>query len=408
MSGTDPQSVASVLGVATRIAQRMGLHSESAHAKCTPFEAEMRRRLWWSLVLFDARVCELAGNSSSGMLVPTWDCATPLNVNDFDLQPDMKNPPTMQGRSTEALFAVVRSEIGDSLRHSDFHLDFTNPLLKKIAKDVQRDSAPKIIELFALEKTIEEKYLRYCNPENPLHFITVWTARYHLARNRLVESYSRSPSPSIQQADAQRDDAVSCSLNMLECDTNLITSPHTKGYLWLPEVWFPFPAYIRLVQDLKKRPTSELADRIWDVLSKNYKAHFEHLRQSESPFLKVFAHVVLRAWEAREALPSHVEESPTPPWIVSDIRRKLTQSKQDTLKSPDAKAEQFGEVLGMSVDSYSTPMPVNLSDDGMLFGMETQSYQELGIGHRQAALDVNISQLGWNSMGWNSFQDLRW
>ena len=367
----------------------------------------MRRRLWWSLVLFDARVCELAGNSSSGMLVPTWDCATPSNVNDFDLQPDMKEPPTMQGRSTEALFAVVRSEIGDSLRHSDFHLDFTNPLLKKVAKDVQRASTSKLSELSTLETAIEEKYLAYCNPGNPLHFITLWTARYHLARNRLVESYSKLSSSSAHQADTQLGDAVSCSLNMLECDTTLITSPQIKGYLWLPEVWFPFPAYIRLVQDLKERPDSELAERIWDVLSSNYKAHFEHLRQSESPFLKVFAHIILRAWEAREALSSQLRESPTPPWIVSDIRRKSTQPKHNTLNSPSAKAEQSRESLDVSVDNHSTSVPVDFGDDGILFSIDAQSYQELGIGQRQAALDVNMSQ-GWNPMGWNSFQDLRW
>jgi hypothetical protein len=49
-----------MLGVAIRIAQRMGIHSESALAKCTVFEAELRRRLWWSLVLFDTRISEMA------------------------------------------------------------------------------------------------------------------------------------------------------------------------------------------------------------------------------------------------------------------------------------------------------------------------------------------------------------
>jgi hypothetical protein len=70
-----------MLGVAMRIAQRMGKHSESACAKCAPLEAEMRRRLWWSLVLFDSRISEMA-NDRTTTLIPTWDCRIPLNVND--------------------------------------------------------------------------------------------------------------------------------------------------------------------------------------------------------------------------------------------------------------------------------------------------------------------------------------
>ena len=95
-----------MIGVAIRIAQRMGIHSESALAKCTALEAEMRRRLWWSLILFDYRISQMS-NSNSTTLDPTWDCKIPLNVNDSDLRPEMKGPPAFQGKSTEALLYVA-------------------------------------------------------------------------------------------------------------------------------------------------------------------------------------------------------------------------------------------------------------------------------------------------------------
>ncbi|KAH8688779.1 hypothetical protein BGW36DRAFT_392158 [Talaromyces proteolyticus] len=82
-----------MLGIAIRIAQRMTIHSESALAKCTVFEAELGRRLWWALVL--------------------WDCRVPLSLNDSDLRPEMKEPPNVQRTPTDALFIVVRSELGD-------------------------------------------------------------------------------------------------------------------------------------------------------------------------------------------------------------------------------------------------------------------------------------------------------
>ena len=177
-----------MLGVAIRIAERMGIHSESDLAKCTVLEAEMRRRLWWSLVLFDARISEMT-NYKTTKLTPTWDCKIPLNVNDSDLRPEMKEPPEAVGKSTEAIFAVVRGELGEFVRNTMFYLDFTAPALKPIAKDVQNGPIPEGGELVTLDKMIEDRYLKSCDPENPLHFMTIWTARAFLAKYRLMEHH---------------------------------------------------------------------------------------------------------------------------------------------------------------------------------------------------------------------------
>ena len=165
-----------MLGVAVRIAQRMGIHSESALSKCTAFEAEMRRRLWWSPILFDTRIGQIA-NSRTVTLDPTWDCKIPLNVNDSDLRPEMKGPPAVQGKCTEALFVVVRSELGEYIRHTEFHLDFTCPALKPIAKHVQNGFALGGGELIKLEEMIEDQYFKACDQKNPIHFMTIWTTR---------------------------------------------------------------------------------------------------------------------------------------------------------------------------------------------------------------------------------------
>lgn len=260
-----------MLGVAICIAQRMKLHNESANAKCLALESEMRRRLWWSLILFDTRICEMA-DWKTAMLAPVWDCRIPLNLNDFDFQPELKDPPPVQEKSSEALFTVVRSEIGEFVRHRAFYLDFVNPALKAVAKDAQGSRMPEIGDLVAVEKMIEEKYFNFCNLENPPHFMTIWTARGYLAKNRLLEHYSRFPRSSVKQTDAQRDAAISYTLSMLECDMKLMTSPLTRGYHWFIHFHFPFPAYIHIAQDLRMRPVSGHAERTWEIMSDNYEA----------------------------------------------------------------------------------------------------------------------------------------
>lgn len=382
----------------------MGIHNESTYAKTPILEAEMCRRLWWSLVLFDTRICELAVYKSM-MLVPTWDCRPPLNVNDFDLQIEMKRPPIVHGQSTEAHFAVVRSEIGNFIRHSAFHLDFVNPILKSIAKDVQHGPIPEGGELITLEKMIEVKYLGFCNPVNPLHFMTIWTARSQLARYRLIEAYSRIPKSSIQQTDTQHDAINTHALKLLECDTNLMASPLVKGYHWLIQFYFPLPAYIHIVQDLKKRPAGNLAEQSWKIMSANYQARCLPQDPGDNPFFKVLARTILQAWDAREALFSSKSETlPAIPQIVSDIREKMARSTQNAPQDTQAtnNVQLHSDVLSITDDDFSMSMPMDPSGHGKLFGVGGPGYDALG----QVPLNnVDVNQLDWNAVDWNPMYD---
>lgn len=379
----------------------MGLHNESANAKCPALEAEMRRRLWWSLISFDTRICELA-DFKTAMLAPTWDCRTPLNLNDFDLQPEMKDLPAVQDKSSEALFVVVRSEMGDFVRHCAFHLDFINPALKAIAKDVQGGQVLEGGELVALEKLIEDNYLKYCNPENSLHYMTIWTARCYLAKNQLLEHYSRFPKSSVQHTDLQRDAAISHALSILDCDTNLMSSPLTKRFLWFIYFHFPFPAYIHVAQDLKLRPVSNHAERAWRIMSDNFEARLTFPGQDDSPIFKVFTKMILQAWRMREEVFRQSGKPLVPPQIVSRFKQKLAQTTQDV---HDACTKQSNDIFGMNSDLMS--MPVDSEYHNLLYGMGEQGYvgSEPGLYHDipgQAALDVDLNDLNSASMDWSS------
>jgi hypothetical protein len=379
----------------------MGIHIESALAKCTALEAELRRRLWWSLVLFDTRISEMADHKAV-TLAPTWDCRIPLNVNDSDLRPEMKELPAVQGKSTDALFAVVRSELGEFVRHTMFHLDFTSPVLKPIFKTVQHDLIPEVTELATVEKMIEDKYLKFCDPENPLHFMTIWWTRAHLAKCRLLEHHSKFSSSSVHQTDAQRDAASSHSLRMLDCDTKLMTSPLTKRFFWLVQLYFPFPAYIQIVQDLRRRPGSEQAEQAWEVMSDNYEARFIFLYYNgESPFFKIFTKIVLQAWEAREATFKQLGESLVTPRIVLSIRRDMAQNAQNL------ETEQPHGATDMSINDFLMSMPMSFGDHGLLYDMGGQDgYSVTGPGTYPdmpglAPLDVDVNQLDWSAMDWD-------
>lgn len=321
-------------------------------------------------MIFDTRICEMSNNLKASVLVPTWDCRAPVNINDFEIHPETKTLPAIHDQPTEALFAVVRSELGDFVRHSGFHLDITNPALKVLAKNTQSGSGSEGGELIALERMIEEKYLRACNVENSLHFMTLWTTRSLLAKNRLLDCYSKYPKSSVQQTDAQRNAATSYALIIIECDTKLLSSPLTKGYLWYIKSHFFFLAYIHIVQDLKKRPTQKYAEKAWEVMSEDSKFRFVDMELDGNPFFKIFSRVVLQAWEAREAALRDLNRPFDLPGIVLDIKRNVMLMASNF---SDATMQQPDGGMSINIDDFLMPMPMGSGGQGSPFNAGPQA-----------------------------------
>ncbi|AEO69707.1 uncharacterized protein THITE_2053454 [Thermothielavioides terrestris NRRL 8126] len=353
----DPRSLSSMSAVAIRIAQRLGYHSEASNAKCNALDAEMRRRLWWSLVIFDNRVCEIF-HYKTATLSPTWDCRPPLNLNDFELRAETKSLPQVSERPTEAFFVVLRSELSDFVRHSAFHLDFIDPLLTsfaqtKMATRGSGSSPPTPRDLAELQRNVEER-LRLCDPQNPLQFMTIWTARGYLARCFLLEHcWKHLTSSPSQQADGHSAAAVGYALSVVQCDTRLMTSPLTKGFLWYHESFFPFLGYTYLLQRLRKRPADEQADLAWEVMSDNYEARNMTAKFSYmEPIFVVFARLVMMAWEARQSMLRQHGRPAEPPRIVAYVKHKIQGSTDMTLIS--------GATSALNLAEPSTSMPVGI------------------------------------------------
>lgn len=54
----DARKIWTLTGLAVRIAQTLGIHRDGTHFGLTPFNIEMRRRLWWQVCILDARSSE--------------------------------------------------------------------------------------------------------------------------------------------------------------------------------------------------------------------------------------------------------------------------------------------------------------------------------------------------------------
>lgn len=392
------------MAIAIRLAQRMGIHSETALASCSTFEAEMRRRLWWSLVLFDTRMSELAGSGIS-TLDPTWNCKIPLNVNDVDLRLDMKVLPEPRSNPTDTVFAVVRSELGEYLRHAAFHLHIDSSTFKSLAKRLDSGLALDYDHLVRLKDTIEERYLKFCDQGNPIHFMTIWTAKGLLAKYHLMEHNFRLSSSSEPKAEGHLDAATAFALEMLECDTVIMTEPLTKGFTWLHQINFPFPAYYQVTQDLRRRPTTEKAQQAWNVMSDNWDARFlVHFSRTSAVF-QLFTKLILQAWEAYETAPKSAGQTLATPRIVSSIQDTLTGVAEEL---QNLEMEEANVNTDLDAGGYAmSQRPPTLLDSSMNFRMGvrgSQTWTPPGMSFvsnslRQHPLDAQMDLEDWNAYG---------
>jgi hypothetical protein len=88
----DARTIWTLTGLVVRMAQTLGLHRDGGHYDLTPFDIEMRRRLWWQICILDSRASEDHGCDPT-ITEQSFDTQMPLNVDDIDLCPSMASFP---------------------------------------------------------------------------------------------------------------------------------------------------------------------------------------------------------------------------------------------------------------------------------------------------------------------------
>jgi len=102
-----------ILGIIVRMAYRMGYHRDGSHSpQITPFQAEMRRRYWAVLMLWDVAIAAQFGLPR--MLSDAQsDTAEPRNLKDEDFDEDCTElpPPRPESDPTMVLFLIVKNRL---------------------------------------------------------------------------------------------------------------------------------------------------------------------------------------------------------------------------------------------------------------------------------------------------------
>ncbi|KAL1970425.1 hypothetical protein VTN77DRAFT_5586 [Rasamsonia byssochlamydoides] len=135
-----------LMGIVIRLAMRMGYHRDPKnHPSISPFDGEMRRRLWQNIFQLDVLMSFQLGLPS---MIPSEYCDTepPRNLYDSDFDPDVKALPPSRPLSdhTPVLYTIVKGRVMD--------------VFKRIVAHTQSLSSPPYDKTLALDGEIRETY----------------------------------------------------------------------------------------------------------------------------------------------------------------------------------------------------------------------------------------------------------
>ncbi|KAL3478776.1 fungal-specific transcription factor domain-containing protein [Aspergillus californicus] len=277
----------SMSALALRLAQGLGLHRDGKNFNLKPFEVEMRRRLWWHIILLNDQSCDEHGTVS---LIDTklFDTRLPLNVNDDDISPDMKEEPSEQVGYTNMSLFLTLCELQSAFRR----VAFTCPIPSGGGTGHQPGACANVVQ--TINKRVEERYLKHFDLSDPIQWLIATTARLTLTRMWLVIHHP-IPGPESQMSDEAREGLFISSIEMIEFLFLLKNDQNIKQWSWRFSDHIRWLAVAMVLAELCVRPLSPLTDRAWLAVTTMDNHRLQNENQRKGMFWRPLAKLMERA-----------------------------------------------------------------------------------------------------------------
>ena len=264
----DARTIWTMTGLIVRIAQTLGIHRDGLHFNLSPFQTELRRRLWWQICILDSRASEDHGCDPT-VIDQLFDTEMPLNVNDEDLSPDMTEFPEPRTGFTEMTFSLIRCEVTSTFRRLNYVPPNPKPCFEKFLSATFEEKKQWVTEC---HQRLEERYLKYCDMSVPFYWVTATVCRLIMAKMWLMiyhpfqrKDGGRSLPPDV------KDKLFLTSLENIEYMLLLETEARTLKWGWLIKTYVQWHALAFLLTELCVRTRGSMVDRAWSAVEKTMK-----------------------------------------------------------------------------------------------------------------------------------------
>ncbi|KAI9172209.1 putative transcriptional regulatory protein [Paramyrothecium foliicola] len=297
-------------GLVVRIAQGMGLQRDGAKlGGLSPLEIEMRRRIWWAILVLDYRSSEEIG-SDPAISPGSFDTQIPTNLNDADIGPTSTEIPAAREGRSDCAVPLVTYEICDISRQ------FLN------AASAGSSGGPSLGDasiadreqmLISVYQRIEHKFLKHVVDESdPLYWVAAMIARIIMAKMCLVIYQPMLfPGSGHDLSEEIRERIFVAAIEIVEYNHKLNTDPRCKQYRWLFATYTNWHAIAYALVEICRRPWTALIERAWDTVKSYDRDPTEYAKNSDHvavflPMRKLF----IRARKHRAAEIARLKANP--------------------------------------------------------------------------------------------------
>ena len=240
------------------------MHRDGTNFRLSPFESEIRRRLWGYLCAIDSRAAEDHGISLSTSDGDS-DTRLPVNVDDNELFPDMQELPLGRTKWTDISFSLTMMEISRALSRLYRTADASS-------SGSVSSGSPSDQMLTDLTTRLETVYLKYCDSNIPIQNATLLCAKLMVAKLKFLVSHPwlnrRGVEHDVAQAD---DDTLAAACHILEISLQLQTGDLLRGFCWYFDTYTQNHILTYLLWHLRVKPVGPLVDRAWSAIDESFR-----------------------------------------------------------------------------------------------------------------------------------------
>lgn len=290
------------------MAQKLGYHRDGEQLALTPYETEMRRRIFWQLLMHDNMAAAFSGITNQ-FNASQWDTKPPSNINDADLFPGSMEPVQPRQGPTEMIFVMVMCEVHEfhKCAHHENAADFEAAVMGQDLEG-EADSSFRHQAMFEkmrtevsnVDRKLKEIEEMYCDPS---------AGNVHMAalaiRPMFTKDFDKILVPMREQPEwgteifGPKDNLFKLMVTSNEHRAMVHETMHKVGFQWFMKNKFQLDFFAYLTGQLIIHTQGTLSDRGWECVRATYKDHPELFDVSQKPNLAQ-AQFTLRAWRARE------------------------------------------------------------------------------------------------------------
>ena len=257
-----PKFVWMMTGLVIRMALYLGLQRDGTHFEhLSPFDIEMRRKVWWGVCMLDMRASEDQGTDLT-ITSGSFDTRIPLNINDVDIDPETRQMPTERDGVTDMTFARIFFGIGD--------------ITRKMTASSVRDGVANLEDQSRLLNEIYQKFEQgYCQytteSGNIAYWVGVTIARLVMAKMTLIVFLpALFSSPSEHISDEVRTKLLISAIEVAEYNHALNAEQACRQWRWVYQTYTHWHAIVYLMIEISRRPWSPMIERAWVALHSSW------------------------------------------------------------------------------------------------------------------------------------------